>query len=123
VLIGTIVAVVLTFLFVPIVMMLMMMGMGSTMGGMMGSGGMGGMMGQPSAMMGPGWLLLVSWLAVILGAVLVLVWGARQSGREKSPTSEEAPLTILQRRYARGELSPEEYQRIRADLLRDEGAP
>ena len=35
--------------------------------------------------------------------------------------SQEAPLAILQRRYARGEIGPDEYERIRSDLLRDGG--
>lgn len=33
----------------------------------------------------------------------------------------ESPLAILQRRYAQGEIGHEEYERIRADLLRDRG--
>lgn len=38
-----------------------------------------------------------------------------------SPASDEEPLTILQRRYARGEIQPEEYERAREDLVRDGG--
>ena len=90
-------------------------------GGMMGMGGMmgsGGMMGQPGPTTWSGWLMLISWLVVAVGIALLLVWGVRRVDRS-GDTDDEKPLAILQRRYARGEIGPEECARIRADLLRN----
>ena len=88
-------------------------------------------------------LMMLSVVLLVVGVVLLVVWLARQAGSivnssvnssagsssstgKTSPSigssdGEEKPLTILQRRYARGEIGPEEYERIRSDLLRDGG--
>ena len=92
------------------------------MGGMMGpdvssmGGMMGGMMGQSGSMTWTG-VVAVSWLLVVAGIVLLLIWGIRRIGNRSMGAADEAPLMILQRRYARGEIGPDEYERIRADLL------
>jgi uncharacterized membrane protein len=78
-------------------------------------------------MMGGGtvwfWLLMMVFgLLVFVGIILLAVWAiTRVAGSERlRPTSTssapEDPLTILQRRYARGEITGEEYERIRSDL-------
>ncbi len=68
----------------------------------------GGMM---SAMMGV--FLLVPLLVVVsIGALIV--WALRD--RRVANESPEPPLTILQRRYARGDISTEEYERMRTTL-------
>lgn len=62
-----------------------------------------------------GWM----WLSWIVGfAVLVLVvWAvARVAGSSAAPRNEESPEAILKRRYARGEVDHEEYQRRLTDL-------
>ena len=66
-------------------------------------------------MMGLGWLMMGFWLLVVVGIVLLLVWGIRHLGGQARNT-EETPLATLQRRYARGVIGPEE-----ADLQRDGG--
>jgi uncharacterized membrane protein len=124
VLIGIAVALALVLLLVPLLTMAMMMGMGGMMGpggmgGVMGPGGIGGMMGQPGTMMWPGWLMLLSWGLVAVGIILLLVWGVRRLEIRGSGANDEAPLAILQRRYASGEIGPEEYERIHSDLMRD----
>jgi uncharacterized membrane protein len=93
-------------------MAMMMLGMG---------GRMGGMIGQSGPMTWTGVLVAVSWLLVVAGIVLLLIRGIRRIGSRGMGAAEEPPLTIVQRRYARGEIGPEEYERIQADLLRDEG--
>jgi len=78
-------------------------------------------------MMGGGmtwfWLLMMLFgLLVFAGIILLAVWAiARFAGSERQTSSTtsgspEDPLTILQRRYARGEITREEYERIRSDL-------
>ncbi|MHB8631249.1 MAG: SHOCT domain-containing protein [Candidatus Limnocylindria bacterium] len=77
--------------------------------GMMG-GAMAGMMGWSIVFM-----ILIPLLLIALVAVLV-IWAMR-AGRE-APRGElpEAPLAILRRRYARGDIGAEEYERIRGSL-------
>lgn len=92
------------------------------MGGMMGSSGMGGIMGQSGPMgpmMGFGWLMLLFWLLVVTGVILLVTWAVRRLASQEDGAGAEAPLAILQRRYARGEIGREEYERIRGDLLSD----
>ncbi len=78
-------------------------------------------------MMGGGtiwfWLVMMLFgLLIFVGIILLAVWAiARWTGSERlrpsNPSgSQEDPLTILQRRYARGEITREEYERIRSDL-------
>jgi uncharacterized membrane protein len=80
---------------------------------------MGGMMGQSGAGLGLlGALLLGVLLLAIVGGLLLLAWGLRPLARAglPPPAQVETPLAILQRRYARGEIGPAEYARVRADL-------
>jgi putative membrane protein len=68
--------------------------------------------GNGYGFMGGGWLFMgLFWLVVIIG-IVALVRAAGGSRREPRKTA----LDILQERYARGEISREEYQQKRADL-------
>ncbi len=58
--------------------------------------------------------MILFWIAVILGIVWVVRWMAEQSGR-RGPDDVD-PLEIIRRRYARGEINREEYERLRQDL-------
>ncbi|GEM_PF-942516 len=109
--------VLLALIVLPVLGMGLLMGGMMGMPGMMGQGGMGGMMGWSP----PGWLMLAFWLVIVVGLGLLLVWGMRRLGERSQSPEAEPPLTMLQRRYARGEIGPEEYERIRHDLLRDKG--
>jgi putative membrane protein len=55
-----------------------------------------------------GWLL---WVALIAGLVYALVTATRRQ--------RETPVELLQRRYAAGEISTEEYEERKAVLERD----
>jgi len=69
-----------------------------------------------------GLLMMLFGLLVLVGVILLGVWAiARFAGSERlrpssTSSSPEDPLTILQRRYARGEITRDEYERIRSDL-------
>lgn len=63
----------------------------------------------------------ISWMAILVGMVLLVVWAVRAMPRTafmgSAPASVETPIDILARRFAMGEISAEEYIRAR-DLLR-----
>jgi len=71
----------------------------------------GGMMGSW------GWpMMLVTglfWVLLIGAAIWLAGW---LSSRSRKFQQEEHPLDILKRRYARGEISREDYERMRQDL-------
>lgn len=72
-------------------------------------------------MWGYGWLLmLLFWLVVVVGVVMLIVWLIRQMDRSRGTgRSDDGALRVLRDRYARGEISQEEYQRMRSDLSHD----
>lgn len=59
--------------------------------------------------------MLLFWIAVILGIAWFIRWlvGASHSG-------EPDALEVVRRRYARGEINRDEYERLRQDLTRRE---
>jgi len=66
-------------------------------------------------------LVLVITLGVIVGLVILLVWVVRRmSGTNYSPVSNnlsgQSAKDIAQVRYAKGEITREEYQQILSDL-------
>ena len=67
-------------------------------------------------------LQLVLWLSLIAGIVLLIVWAVRRSGRTPTALSSYATSSqpsakdILQARYARGEITREQYQQMLRDL-------
>ena len=74
---------------------------------------MSGMMGQMGNMMGGGmWFGLLALLAIAIVGLAVAVAIARRP----AATAGEDPNEILRRRFARGELSAEEYATARETL-------
>ncbi len=82
-----------------------------------GSGAFGPGVFGPSFPLG-GILVLVFWALVIIGIVLLVVWAVRSAGRGATLTSTSgpSPLDILKARYARGEITKEQFDQIKADL-------
>jgi putative membrane protein len=58
-------------------------------------------------------MMLVFWAAVIVGIVLAIRWLVTQ-GKESHPT--DTALDILRQRYARGDISKEEFEARKRDL-------
>ncbi len=72
-----------------------------------------------------GWWMMfggVMWLLLIALLVFAAITVARSSARDASPgnRSESDAVEIARRRYASGEISREEFDRIRRDLNADQ---
>ncbi len=66
--------------------------------------------------MGFGWIfMIIFWGLVILGIVYLIQVVSK--GTKKEDT--ETPLDILKKRYAKGEITKEEYERMKDDLTKD----
>jgi len=65
---------------------------------------------------GFGWLLmLLFWVILILGVVYIIKLIAVGA---KKVEKEETALDILKKRYAKGEISKEEFEKIKNDLMK-----
>lgn len=74
--------------------------------GMMDYGGYG-------MMSGGFWIIgFIFWILVIVGLVLLIKYLWEGGGRK-----EESALELLKKRYARGEISKEEFEEKKRDLL------
>ena len=63
-----------------------------------------------------GLLSLVLYLAILFGFVLLLVWAITRITRGNTPSNVQSPREILQLRYARGEITREQYQQMLNDI-------
>lgn len=75
-----------------------------------------------------GILMMVFWVAIIVGIVLLIVWLVRQTQAGSGvgpahhmpppggPPHGETPLEILKKRYARGEIDKAEFEEKKKDL-------
>ena len=79
-------------------------------GGMMGMHGFGGM-----GLLG-GWIGLLFNLAIIIGIVILVVWAVKRFTSGNVSSGSQTPREILQARYARGEITRDQYQQILQDL-------
>ncbi|MDO8674454.1 MAG: SHOCT domain-containing protein [Dehalococcoidia bacterium] len=92
-------------------------------GGMMGPGltGWGGMMGWGGSDYGTGGIImgivmLLVWGLITGGIVLLVVWLVRQAQPAAATNGGKGALDILKDRYARGEITREQYEQMRRDL-------
>ena len=69
---------------------------------------------------GMGWWMLFGsiWFVIFWGLIIwaVVTLVSKFSGQSGEAPREDSPLEIAKRRYARGEISKEDYDRLRADL-------
>ena len=72
--------------------------------------------------MGWGWAMMIGmmlfWVLVVGGIIWLVVWLARRPGGMAGEPGAGArtPLDILKERYARGEISRDEFERMKHDL-------
>lgn len=78
----------------------------------MGHGMMGWNMGWG---MGVGWIMMIAfWGLVIFGIVALVKWTSGQGQPGNRPT--ESSVEILRKRYARGEITEEDFRRMKDNL-------
>jgi len=68
-----------------------------------------------------GWWLfgMLFWVAVIVGVVALVVWAVRSAGRGASAAAPGGDaLAVLKLRYARGEITREQFEQMRKDIDR-----
>lgn len=68
---------------------------------------------------GMGWWMVFGsiWMVVFWGGLIALIiWGVKKLTERGGSPSKRDPLDIAKERYARGEISEEEYQRLKKDL-------
>lgn len=81
--------------------------------------------GQPGSWGYGGWgmglsmiLMVVFWVAVIVGVVLLIRWLVEGAGGGKTHGGgRETPLEILKKRYAAGEIDKKEYEEKKKELM------
>ncbi len=114
-----VVAVIVIIIVAGVLSMTFMMG-GGGWGGMMGSGMMGsGMMGSgmmAGGGMGFGWMMLLPaiFLVLLIVGIYFIITGIKRGG--VTPSSSYSALDIVKERYAKGELTAEEFNKMRKDL-------
>ncbi|HEX2987027.1 MAG TPA: SHOCT domain-containing protein [Chloroflexota bacterium] len=83
----------------------------------------GVVVGDPEMMYGYGFgwwgiLMMLFWVLIIGGGILLFVWLFRQvqpAGGGAGPVPRQ-PIEILRERYARGEITREQFEQMRHDL-------
>jgi putative membrane protein len=67
---------------------------------------------------GMGWMLmsLVFWIILISGLVLLILWIAGKIGGGRRVQGEDSALEILNKRYAGGEITKEQYDEMKEDI-------
>ena len=68
--------------------------------------------------MGWGWsiIMMVFWIAVIVGIIFLIRWIALSTDRRHETSAEDSAMEILRNRYARGEINKEEFEEKKKDL-------
>ena len=68
---------------------------------------------------GVGWWMAFGGLWMVLfwgGLIALVVWGITKLTKQSDSASERDPLDVAKERYARGEISREEFEQIKKDL-------
>ena len=68
---------------------------------------------------GMGWWMAFGgvWMVVFWGGLIALtVWGIKKLTERGDSTQKRTPLDITKERYARGEISKEEFEQLKKDL-------
>src|SRR5688572_23416087 len=105
----TVMITVLVFLALPLLW-------GGMMVGGMGPGMMWGWDGTERWDRARGLMMMVPALLVVGAVLAAAVWGVGRTGSSSAPPSEPSAGDILDARYARGEITRDQYQEMKSDL-------
>ena len=72
---------------------------------MMGFGGIGMIFG------------FIFFVLIVIGVILLIVWFIRRTGYSITDKTSNRSLEILKERYAKGELTKEQYENMKKELL------
>ncbi|MGZ5550238.1 MAG: SHOCT domain-containing protein [Nitrososphaeraceae archaeon] len=72
---------------------------------MMGLGGFGMIFG------------FIFFMAIVIGVILLIVWLVRRTGYSVTDKTSTHSLDILKERYAKGELTKEQYEIMKKELI------
>jgi putative membrane protein len=64
------------------------------------------------------WLFfhLLFWILIVIGIIWLIVWVVKQTGKHANGLAEETALDILKKRFAKGEISKEEYESMKKEI-------
>jgi len=68
---------------------------------------------------GMGWWAVFGWVLMVVfwgGLIAFIVFGIKKLTERSNATAKHGPLDIARERYARGEISREEFNQIQKDL-------
>ncbi len=68
---------------------------------------------------GMGWWMVFGGILMVLfwgGLIALIVWGVNRLSRRSDSSRKQDPLDLAKERYAKGEISREEFERIKKDL-------
>ena len=85
----------------------MMWGWPNMMGGFFGGG-----LGWIGVIFG-----FIFFAAIVIGVILLIVWLVRRPGYNITDKTSTHSLEILKERYAKGEITKEQYESMKKDLL------
>lgn len=57
--------------------------------------------------------MVLFWVVIVVGIVVLIKWAA---GNAASRSENESAVEILKKRYARGEISKEQFERMKRDV-------
>jgi putative membrane protein len=69
--------------------------------------------------LGSGWWMAFGgiWMVLFWGGIIALiVWAIKKLTERGNSTRRQSPLNLARERYARGEMSREEFEQIKKDL-------
>ena len=105
-----------TVLIVIVVLVALPLLWGGMMMGGMGSGMMWGWQGTDRWDVGRGFLMMVPAVLIIVGIVAAITWGLGRAPSSSGSSGGATAREVLDARYARGEITRDQYQQMKSDL-------